>query len=188
MPAEDAVFAGWDALREAMSSWGIQSREDLSEWIHNQGLFNQGGGHISVHEPRREFSMVLWPVTCVAQPWNQHAYRSRCRHAKGCSQNRPIKCSQLMTVSAHRQHPSSPVLPHLGRCWTSHPHSSRGTPSSSIGGGCNRRFALGSCSVLPFWLLRRPHGGDVGKVELSKRFDDFAAGSWTQLHRNVRSS
>ena len=40
--------------------------------------------------------------------------------------------------------------------------------------------------VLPFWLLRRPHGGGrVGKVELSKRFDDFAAGSWTQLHRNA---
>ena len=40
--------------------------------------------------------------------------------------------------------------------------------------------------VLPFWLLRRPHGGGhVGKAELNKRFDDFAAGLWTQLHRNA---
>ena len=38
MAGEAAVHAGWDALQEAMSSWGIQSREDLSEWIHNQGF------------------------------------------------------------------------------------------------------------------------------------------------------
>ena len=64
MPAEAAVFAGWDALREAMLSWG----EDLSEWTQKRGSFNQGGRHISVHEPRREFSMVQQPATCVAQP------------------------------------------------------------------------------------------------------------------------
>ena len=38
MAGEDAVYAGWDALRETVSSWGIETREDLSEWIHNQGF------------------------------------------------------------------------------------------------------------------------------------------------------
>ena len=101
-----------------MSSWGIQSREDLSEWIHNQGFVQpRWGAHFCARAQERILhGAVTRDVRCTAR--NQHAYRSRCKHAKGCPQNRPIKCSQLMTVSAHRQHPSSPVLPHLGRCWT----------------------------------------------------------------------
>ena len=38
MAGEDVVYTGWDALRETMLSWGIATREDLSEWIHNQGF------------------------------------------------------------------------------------------------------------------------------------------------------
>ena len=30
----EAVFEAWHALSGAMRSWGMQSREDLSEWIH----------------------------------------------------------------------------------------------------------------------------------------------------------
>ena len=50
MPGEDALYVGWDALHEAMESWGIQSREHLSEWIHNQ-VFD--GVPISAREHRR---------------------------------------------------------------------------------------------------------------------------------------
>ena len=58
------------------------------------------------------------------------------------------------------------------------------TPSSSIGRGCNTgdsRLEVVLCVAV--WLLRRLHGG--GRVGKGKRFDDFAAGSWTQLHGNA---
>ena len=44
MAGEDAVYAGWDALREILFSWGIATREDLSEWIHNQGFVSRRWG------------------------------------------------------------------------------------------------------------------------------------------------
>ena len=44
----DAVFEAWHALSGVMRSWGILSREDLSEWIHRQGLPQpRWGGHFS---------------------------------------------------------------------------------------------------------------------------------------------
>ena len=44
----DAVFEAWHALSGAMRSWGTQSREDLSEWIHRQGFVQpRWGGHFS---------------------------------------------------------------------------------------------------------------------------------------------
>ena len=68
MPAEDAVFAGWDALREAMSSWGIQSREDLSEWIHNQGFVQpRWGAHFCARAQERILhGAVTRDVRCTA--------------------------------------------------------------------------------------------------------------------------
>ena len=33
-----AVYAGWDALHGAMRSWGVHSREQLTEWIFHQGF------------------------------------------------------------------------------------------------------------------------------------------------------
>ena len=47
MQAEDAVFAGWDALREAMSS---NLEKICPSGSTTRCLFNLGGGHISVHE------------------------------------------------------------------------------------------------------------------------------------------
>ena len=49
----------------------------------------------------------------------------------------------------------------------------------------HRRFALGSCSVCCLLVVAPPSRRTCGKVELSTRFNDFAAGSWTQLHRNA---
>ena len=50
----DAVFEAWHALSGAMRSWGMQSREDLSEWIHRQGLVQpRWGGHFSARAQER---------------------------------------------------------------------------------------------------------------------------------------
>ena len=36
-----AVLDGWSAKATAMRSWGVRSREDLSEWILKQGLMGK---------------------------------------------------------------------------------------------------------------------------------------------------
>ena len=38
MGGREALTVGWEALQDVMRSMGIQSREHLAEWIHNQGL------------------------------------------------------------------------------------------------------------------------------------------------------
>ena len=54
VPGRVAVAVGWEVLNFAMRSWGLQSKEDLSEWIHNQGFPVLGGEHISVAGCRSE--------------------------------------------------------------------------------------------------------------------------------------
>ena len=56
------------------------------------------------------------------------------RHRCGCSVPHTFQRVAELSSTSEKEVPPS------------HPHSSRGTPSST-GGGCNRRFALGSCSV-----------------------------------------
>ena len=34
---EEAFTVGWEGPHNTMRSWAMNSREDLSEWIHNQG-------------------------------------------------------------------------------------------------------------------------------------------------------
>ena len=60
MPGEDALYAGWDASLEAMESWGIQSREHLSEWIHNQGFPRpRWGAHFCARAQERILNGVV---------------------------------------------------------------------------------------------------------------------------------
>ena len=68
MAGEDAVYAGWDALRETMSSWGIETREDLSEWIHNQGFVQpRWGAHFCARAQERILNgAVIRDVRCAA--------------------------------------------------------------------------------------------------------------------------
>ena len=54
VPGRVAVAVGWEVLNFAMRSWGLQSKEDLSEWIHNQGFPVLGGEHSSVAGYRSE--------------------------------------------------------------------------------------------------------------------------------------
>ena len=44
----EAVMGAWDALSDVMRSWGVHTREDLSEWVHQQGFPRpRWGGHFS---------------------------------------------------------------------------------------------------------------------------------------------
>ena len=54
-----AVFDGWSVLSRAMTSWGVRSREDLSEWIHRQGFPQpRWGGHFSVRAQEKILSIA----------------------------------------------------------------------------------------------------------------------------------
>ena len=48
----EAAMMGWEALCRAMRSWGISSREDLSEWIGREGFPQPSGEPISAAEFR----------------------------------------------------------------------------------------------------------------------------------------
>ena len=48
MAASVAVPTGWLALPDAMRSWGVQTREDLSTWLRSQGFPGPApGNHLS---------------------------------------------------------------------------------------------------------------------------------------------
>ena len=50
VPGREAAITGWEVLHNAMRSWGIESREGLSEWIHHQGFPRpRWGAHFSGH-------------------------------------------------------------------------------------------------------------------------------------------
>ena len=68
MAGEDAVYAGCDALRETMSSWGIETLEDLSEWIHNQEFVQpRWGAHFCARAQERILNgAVIRDVRCAA--------------------------------------------------------------------------------------------------------------------------
>ena len=60
VPGRVAVAVGWEVLPFAMRSWGIQSKEDLSEWIHNQGFPRpRWGAHFSGRVQERIWNAVI---------------------------------------------------------------------------------------------------------------------------------
>ena len=58
--SEEALTVGWEVLHNAMRSWRVNSREDLSEWIHNQGYPRpRWGAHVSGRVQERIMNMVI---------------------------------------------------------------------------------------------------------------------------------
>ena len=52
--AQEALRVGWDVLCHTMRSWGVRSREDLAEWIHQQGFRRpRWGAHFSARAQER---------------------------------------------------------------------------------------------------------------------------------------
>ena len=52
--AQEALRVGWDVLCHTMRSWGVRSREDLAEWIHQQGFRRpRWGVHFSARAQER---------------------------------------------------------------------------------------------------------------------------------------
>ena len=60
MAASVAVRTGWLALRDAMRSWGIQTREDLSTWLRSQGFPGPAPGN---HFSARAQEFILTEVS-----------------------------------------------------------------------------------------------------------------------------
>ena len=56
----EAALMGWEALHDAMRSQGTTSREDLSEWIHNQGFPRpRWGAHFSGRAQERILNLTV---------------------------------------------------------------------------------------------------------------------------------
>ena len=60
VPGREVATMGWEVLHNAMRSWGIESREGLSEWIHQQGFPRpRWGGHFSGRVQERILNLVI---------------------------------------------------------------------------------------------------------------------------------
>ena len=112
----DAVFEAWHALTGAMRSWGIQSREDLSEWIHRKGFVQpRWGGHFSGRAQERILTtaaLIDARVSALESAYVQVVLRA-------CGQSPPCEAPQHGASARHgasvRQGESVPD--HPDRCW-----------------------------------------------------------------------
>ena len=106
-----AVFEAWHALYGVMRSWGILSREDLSEWIHRQGFPQpRWGGHFSGRAQERILSTAA--LTDAKVSALESAYVQVVLHA--CGQASPGETPQ--NVPSVRQSASVPDY-HPDSCW-----------------------------------------------------------------------
>ena len=200
----EAVFEAWHALSGAMRSWGIQSREDLSEWIHRQGFVQpRWGGHFSGRAQERILTTAALTdarVSALESTYVQVVLRA-------CGQTTPREAPHNGASARHcasgRQDES--VANHPDSCWAvmddvnlqdlfqERFHTLQSCPQSFRGRyrqheAVNSRDELmeerawKAFCLLPLLLFRRPvHERNVSKEDLRRRFDLFTNGAWEIL-------
>ena len=200
---------GWEALCRAMRSWGISSREDLSEWIGREGFPQpRWGAHFSGRAQERILSRaanldgrvamleglyVLVTLHCCRrglppeQPGRSTGFSHRCVDPT------PFETSSWDDVDGMC---FERVYDSRFRVLQSCPHHLRGRFRKACRQVLERRHegvqagddvketrSWKMFCLLPFMLLRRPAGeGRVGKAELCRRFDQFSEGQWKRLY------
>ena len=210
--AQEALRVGWDVLCHTMRSWGVRSREDLAEWIHQQGFRRpRWGAHFSARAQERILN------TTVARDARGAAIESVYIHMvlQACqSGGRRLEMGDPPT----RPECTTRAQDRVESQWTTLDDvclQEVFKQRFAILQGCpahlkaRYRHALTTALeavhtavqqndvakeirgwklfiVLPFWLLRRPFSrGRVGKAELSQRFDLFIGGQWDELHQEA---
>ena len=112
----DAVFEAWHALSGAIRSWGIQSREDLSEWIHRQGFVQpRWGGHFRGRAQERILTTAVLTdarVSALESTYVQVVLRA-------CGQTTPLEAPHNGASARHgaRVRQDESVPNHPDRCW-----------------------------------------------------------------------
>ena len=188
------VRSGWQALREALRSWGVGQEADLQGVVAGSKFPGpQPGNHISARK-----SCVVGGNFCDHNIGNG---TSQCTSVCPNSQcgNRVHRASQVPLRVDHSSWASldrvdledlfSQRIPMLKSC----PHFFRGrlrqfqdSVGRTMSGGTRRtswqRRALGSSSAVVPMLLSRPRRiGRIGRDELASRADQFARGDWPEL-------
>ena len=196
---------GWEALHDAMRSQGITSREDLSEWIHNQGFPRpRWCAHFSGRAQERilNFTVSQDARGSAIEALYVHIVLHRCRSVHHVPINpepqRGVQCPQRQETNwevldrfdlhevfemRFRVLQSCPRhlrgrFQHASRCALEARHQAVREGDRTMEVRAWKLFCL-----LPFWLLQRPQGQvRVGKAELCDRFDKFGDGQWSTLN------
>ena len=183
VPGREAALMGWEALHDAMRSQGITSREDLSEWIHNQGFPRpRWGAHFSGRAPERilNFTISRDARGSAIEALLVHIVLHRCRIVHQVLDRFDVhevfemRFRVLQSCPRHLRG----RFQHASRCALE-------ARSQDVREG-DRTMELRAWELfclLPFWLLQRPQGqGRVRKAELCDRFGKFGDGQWSTLH------
>ena len=209
LTGREVAQAGWRALHGVLRSWGVTSREDLSEWIHNQGFRQpRWGAHFSGRVQERMLNMAIVEDanvalleslfvhvavhSCVASCRTVPDARARVRRPRRKEQ--PVQPWEVLDdvnladvfQQRHAVLQSCPVhlrgrFRHIARIAL----EARSDASLAHDTAKETRAWKLFC-LLPFLLLRRPVGNErVCKAELNSRFDCCSEGRFDVLVREL---
>ena len=192
---QEAVRISWEVLRNAMQSWNITSREGLSEWIHKQGFprhifsgrvqerilnlaiardirgavleslcvhialsWSQAAGSVARCDARQS-SVSEWEV--LDRIDLEEVFQTRFSVLQGCPVQLKGRFRQSVRSGWHWKHGKRQYTGEM-QC-------------KSVGhGSCSCCCRSCSCGELR-------DEDEVGKTELTNRFEKFAAGQWEAL-------
>ena len=209
---------GWAALRAVLRSWGIQSPEQLSQWLRSRGFpVVRPGHHISaraqeylLHEGCTEDARValletvfvlitlhLGRTSGVPPPTRLNHTGSRGAVSRAISTTLPLSSWESLD-EVNLEEWFLRRVPIMKKC----PHFLRGRLRQCFAVALRERQrarlvqdsqaeerAWKLFGLVPVMLLHRPRGtGSVGKDELMSRADNFVRGRWSELLNSARET
>ena len=211
MAAGEAVHTGWSSLRNVFRMWYITSREEFRLWLQGQGFVGPlPGQHISARAPefilteacRADARVALLEVAFVGailhvgrqsarigRPVRSEGQRPHHARTSRSTEEMPRSWQDLDDV------PMEDVflqrIPMLKKCH----QFLRGRLREAFACGLRERLRgqmegdlIAECrgwklfALVPVLLLHKLSGTvSIGRDELAKRADDFAAGRWLEL-------
>ena len=213
VPGREAAITGWEVFHNAMRSWGIESREGLSEWINHQGFPRpRWGAHFSSRVQERILSLViardsrgtvfeslyvhmvmhgLPRISEEAQPGHRNTAEDR--EFQSSPQNgTPSEVFDDIDLEEEFQHRFQVLQGFPAHLKWRFRQAARVALEARHNAVHNNDHTMEVRAwklflLLPFMLLRKARGvGKVGKDELSRRFDKFSEGQRRILLEEAR--
>ena len=206
MGCGEAIRAGWEVLRHMFESVGIRSRENMAERKKSEGFSQpRWSAHFSGRVQERILNMAIVRdaravafesvYVQVAVHACQQVVRLQDSHPHGTRRSEPepqesrpssvtpwesLDHISVNDVSNRRFGVLQRCPAHLRGRWRQSVRVALEARHHGISTGHGTQELQGwkLFCLLPFWLLRRPRSkGNVGKAELTKRFDLFGEAS-----------
>ena len=207
VPGREVATIGWEVLHNAMRNWGIESREGLSEWIHQQGFPRPPwGGHFSGRVQERILNLAIARVVRETAIESLYVHIVMHRLPTSLLGDQP-RCNEpgdplpsctpwevLDNVNLEEDFQQRFRVLHLcpahlkGRFR----QAARVALEARHNADCHNDHTMSVRAwklflFFPYMLLRKPRGaGRVGKDGLSGRFDRFLEGQWLTLLEDAR--